>query len=89
MSWLVAALEEVRNEAIPGLSVPFCCIHGTKDYGVPIEGSEFLMKHISTPDDRREFHRIDGGYHDIFSDPRAEEAMGHWLAFIQKQMERK
>jgi acylglycerol lipase len=86
---LVVALEEVRKEAVPGLNVPFCAVHGTADYGVPIEGSMYLVEHCATPDNKREFHELQGAYHDIFCDPLAEEAMGRWLDFVQKRIDSK
>lgn len=86
---LVVALEQVRKEAIPGLKAPLCTVHGTADFGVPIEGSVYLVKNCATPDDKRELHEIEGAYHDIFCDPRAEEAMNHWLTFVQKRIDGK
>jgi alpha-beta hydrolase superfamily lysophospholipase len=82
---LVLALEEVRNRAIPGLKVPFCILHGTADYGVMIQGSEFMMDKAETPMEDKEFHRIDGAYHDLFADPLAEECMEHTLNWVLKR----
>ncbi|GKY97269.1 hypothetical protein MPSEU_000685300 [Mayamaea pseudoterrestris] len=70
---LLAALETVRSQAIPGLTVPFCIAHGTKDMGVPIEGSEYMVHHVATPKENAEFHRITDAYHDLLADPMAEE----------------
>ena len=78
-------MEAVRDKAIPGLDVPFCIVHGTEDHGVPIEGSEYLMEKSTTPDDGREFHRLDGAYHDLFGDPAAELAIGLWISFMDKR----
>jgi alpha-beta hydrolase superfamily lysophospholipase len=82
---LAEALEEVRNNAIPGLKVPFCILHGTEDYGVMIQGSEFMMDKAETSMDDKEFHRIEGGYHDLLGDPLAEECMEHTLKWIHKR----
>jgi alpha-beta hydrolase superfamily lysophospholipase len=82
---LVMALEEVRNNAIPGLIVPFCILHGTEDHGVLIQGSEFMMDKAETSMDDKEFHRIEGGYHDLFGDPLAEECMEHSRKWILKR----
>jgi len=82
---LVLALEEVRSRVIPGLTVPFCVLHGTSDYGVPIEGAEYLMD-TSMGKEENEFHRMEGAYHDLFTDPLAEEAIGHWMSFVEKRL---
>jgi alpha-beta hydrolase superfamily lysophospholipase len=47
---MLTALEEVRTKAIPGFKVPFCVIHGTKDAGVPIAGSDLLWYVVSPGD---------------------------------------
>ncbi len=86
---LVIALDEVRKTAIPGLSVPFCTVHGTADDGVPMEGSIYLLENSATPEEDREFHAIEDARHDIFADLLAEEAMSHWMTFVQKRMNKK
>lgn len=83
---LVLALEAVRAKAIPGLTVPFVSVHGTADYGVPIEGSQILYDKSATPSDDKEFHPIEGAYHDIFADPAAEVAMEKWMNFLKKRL---
>lgn len=83
---LIMALEEVRNKVIPGLTVPFCTVHGTADDGVPMEGSIYLVENCGTPSEQREFHRIEGACHDLLADPLAEEVIGHWIHFVQKRM---
>jgi acylglycerol lipase len=82
---LVLALEEVRSSAIPGLKVPFLILHGTCDYGVMIQGSEFMMDKADTPMEDKELHRIEGAYHDLFGDPLAEECMEHTRKWILKR----
>ncbi len=83
---LVRALEEVRSNVIPGLTVLFCTVHGTADDGVPIEGSVFLVENSGTPRQQQEFHRIEDAFHDLFADPLAEQVMGHWTNFVQKRL---
>jgi acylglycerol lipase len=85
---LVLALEAVRKNAIPGLTIPFCIVHGTEDAGVPIDGSRFMMKEAATPEDKKELHELEGGYHDVFSDPLAEVAMDHWIKFVETRMKK-
>jgi alpha-beta hydrolase superfamily lysophospholipase len=82
---LALALEEVRNHAIPGLKVPFLILHGTCDYGVMIQGSEFMMDKTETPLDDKQLHRIEGGYHDLLGDPLAEECMDHIRRWVLKR----
>jgi alpha-beta hydrolase superfamily lysophospholipase len=82
---LAVATEEVRNNAIPGFKVPFCILHGTADYGVLIQGSEFMMDKADTPMDEKELHRIEGAYHDLLGDPLAEECMEHiWKRILKR-----
>lgn len=83
---LVIALEEVRKRAIPGLTVPFCTVHGTADDGVPMEGSIYLLENCGTPREQKEFHPIEDACHDLLADPMAEEAIGYWINFAKKRM---
>ena len=64
---LLVGMEEVQTKAIPGFKVPYFLAHGTEDYGVKIEGSEFLWRTADTPPEDRVFHHIEGAYHDLFS----------------------
>jgi pimeloyl-ACP methyl ester carboxylesterase len=82
---LLLALEASRTKAIPGLKVPFCTIHGTNDYGVPIEGSELLYAKSDTPEADKCFYRKEGAYHDLLSDPLAEKVIEHILDWILKR----
>lgn len=83
---LLAALEEVRTEAIPGLTVPFCVVHGTEDYGVPIAGTEYLLEHSSTPKDLRGVRLVDGAYHDLLSEDSREETVQFIIDWINQIM---
>jgi len=83
---MVTALEEVRSNAIPGFELPYCIVHGTEDAGVPISGSDYMWATASTPESDREYHRIDGAYHDMLSDPAAEETVGYFVGFIKKRV---
>ena len=83
---LVLALEEARNKAIPGFKVPYCLLHGTEDAAVPISGSEFMWEKASTPEGDREFNRIEGAYHDLFGDPKAEECEAIVKNWIEKRI---
>lgn len=82
---MVVAMETVRNDIIPTLEkVPFCAVHGTSDYGVPVSGTDYLEKQSKSP--VKQVHRVDGAYHDLFADPAKEEVMGHLCDFIQGQI---
>eukprot|EP00934_Nitzschia_sp_Nitz4_P005467 Nitzschia sp. Nitz4//scaffold183_size43938//3886//6747//NITZ4_007264-RA/size43938-processed-gene-0.12-mRNA-1//-1//CDS//3329539596//5457//frame0 len=81
---LLLSLEAARGQAIPGLTIPFCIIHGDSDYGVPIEGSQFMLKNAASS--KKELHTIPGAYHDLMTDPLAEEAIVHWMSFVDEQM---
>jgi alpha-beta hydrolase superfamily lysophospholipase len=87
---LVLALEECRNKAIPSLQIPFFIAHGTCDYGVPIEGSEFLWENAAPTEDDRVFERIEGGYHDLLGDSdAADTVMQLCLDWIKKRLNTK
>lgn len=84
----VVAMENACNEVIPRFWSPFCIIHGTEDDGVPISGSEFMMKTSTTVDQDKELNRMEGSLHDLLSDPKAEEAVECWMNFIKRRMEK-
>jgi alpha-beta hydrolase superfamily lysophospholipase len=81
---LLRALEDVRNRAIPGLTVPYMILHGTEDHGVPISGSELLYEKSASTE--KEFLRKPGAYHDLLADPVAEECMQDILGWIEKRV---
>lgn len=83
---MVLVMDEIQSKAVPGLNVPFCTIHGTDDLGVPIEGSKRLMDQSATPAEDKEMHSMEGVYHDMFTDFKAEECIGHWMKFIEKRI---
>ena len=80
---MLLMLHDVVTNAIPGFDKPFCIIHGDKDEGVPITGSQRLFDGCATPADQKEFHSIAGGYHGLLADPKAEEAIGHFKKFVE------
>jgi len=83
---LLLALEEVRNSAIPGLTVPFCVQHGTDDWGVPIEGTDFLINNAATPETDRAVRKIEGAYHDLLSDDCKEETADFMVKWINSRI---
>lgn len=83
---LLNALDDVRDKAIPGFNVPFCILHGTEDAACPIEGAEFLWANAATPKTECEYHRLDGYYHDLFCDPKADVPMKITLDWIKKRL---
>eukprot|EP00543_Licmophora_paradoxa_P004394 CAMPEP_0202442534 /NCGR_PEP_ID=MMETSP1360-20130828/1965_1 /ASSEMBLY_ACC=CAM_ASM_000848 /TAXON_ID=515479 /ORGANISM="Licmophora paradoxa, Strain CCMP2313" /LENGTH=344 /DNA_ID=CAMNT_0049057929 /DNA_START=62 /DNA_END=1096 /DNA_ORIENTATION=- len=62
---LLLALQQVQKTTIPKLKTPFCCIHGTSDYGVPISGTDYLEEKAVTPKEDQAILRVEGGYHDL------------------------
>ena len=86
---LVRALQAAEHTAIPGLTVPYCVVHGTDDLGVPVRGSDYLWATALTPEMDRAFLRKDGGKHDMLADPAAEEAMEFFLEYIRRRLARK
>jgi len=87
---LLVALETVRKEVIPGLTIcPIHVTHGTEDYGVPIAGSELLMKHCATAGDTSsttKLNRVEGGYHDLFSGDDAKDLMNEQIDWMEERI---
>lgn len=81
---LVKAMEDVRTITIPALKVPYLILHGTDDYGVPIQGSELLWEKSATTE--KEFLRKQGAYHDLLADYVAEECMQDIVDWIHKRI---
>lgn len=86
---LLEALESVREEVIPGFKVPFSINHGTADESVLIEGSIFMMENSATPDEDKILNKIEGGYHDLYSEVDAEKTMMLELNWIKEQIAKK
>lgn len=79
---LVNSIKDVKSDAIPGLSVPFFVAHGTKDAGTPIEGTQYLLEHATTPEIDRCVRFVEDGFHDLLSDETKEvtvAAMIEWM----------
>jgi len=85
---LLTALESVRADIIPGFTAPFSINHGTKDYAVLMEGSEFMMEHAKTPKEDAVLNKIPDGYHDMYSELNAEEILDLEIKWIQQQLDK-
>ena len=83
---MLNALDEVREVTIPALDTSFCVLHGTQDFAVPIEGTDFLEDTCLTNKDDRVIHYIEEGYHCLPADPAAEEVMEHMIAYMKDRM---
>jgi len=77
---LLTAMEQVREDIIPGLTVPFCVIHGEQDIAVPVAGTELLIERASSP--KSAVLRHPEAYHDLMADPVAEETMKFMIDFV-------
>merc|ERR1712013_947010 len=67
---LLDALEAVQKDVIPSLEVPYSVCHGMMDYGVKVEGTEYLVKHVLTKEKDKHVNFVDGAMHDLLSDPK-------------------
>jgi len=85
---LLAALEEVQNNAIPGYNRPFCIVHGDGDVAVPMSGSKLLYNDSDTLDNDKELHTIEGMYHGLLAEPKAEEVMTLITNFVDARMKK-
>lgn len=83
---MLNALDSVRNSVIPGLTVPFCAIHGVKDAGVPVEGTDYLIETVETASEDRAYHRLEEAYHDLLGDPAAEKTIQYMIEYMDKQI---
>ena len=83
---LLLAVESVRSTTIPGLKVPYCAIHGKKDYAVPITGTDFLEKNAATPQQDCEVHRLEEAHHDLLGDPVAENTMEIMIKYMDESI---
>ncbi len=72
---LLNALDNLREVVIPGLSVPFYVAHGTKDYGVPLAGTEYLLEHSTTSEDDKCVRIIEGAYHSLLCEDDRMDTM--------------
>ena len=83
---LVLALESVKRNAIPGFRVPYCIMHGSSDFGVPISGSVYMFDETDTPESLKEIHCLEGAYHELLADEVAEKCMTITLRWLEKRL---
>lgn len=83
---MLEALECVRQEVIPSLTVPFSVNHGTHDESVLPEGSKFLMENAQTAAEDKVMNDIEGGYHDVYSEKDAEQTMMLEIKWVNEQI---
>ena len=83
---LVDALEEVRTGVIPGFNVPFSVCHGTDDWGVKLEGTEYLVDKCDTKNEDRAVNIVEGAYHDLLADPSRNEVIDFHIKFIESRL---
>jgi len=80
---LVSAMEDAQ-EIIPCFRAPFHINHGSNDHGVPLSGSQRLLKYSDTPTVEKELNVVVDGYHGLFSQLDADETMKHEIEWIEK-----
>lgn len=86
---MLEALDLARSTVIPGLTVPFCAIHGVMDAGVPVEGTDYLDETAQSAAEDRAYHRLKEAYHDLLGDPAAEKTMQLMIEYMDNQIARK
>jgi len=82
---LLNALEKAREEAIPGLTVPFYVGHGTNDFGVPISGTEYLLEHADTAEKDRCVNIVQGAHHDLLSDESRQDILQSMIGWMNNR----
>jgi alpha-beta hydrolase superfamily lysophospholipase len=83
---MLEAMELVREEIIPNLTVPFCVIHGEQDIAVPISGTELLVQTAKTRKDDQAVQRHPEAFHDLMADPTVEKTMEFMLQFVNQRV---
>jgi len=87
-SGLLSAMTVVKEKIIPGLKVPFCVAHGTHDIAVPISGTDYLLKHSTTPENERAVRKVENAYHDLMSEVTKEETLQFVIDWITDRIEK-
>lgn len=83
---ILDAMMLLKTSVIPGFQQPYCLIHGTHDFSCPMSGAEYLWENSSTPESEREFHKMEGMYHDLFSDLGSDEVIDIVLGWTEKRL---
>jgi len=83
---LLTALKSVRTTIIPDLSVPFCVLHGTEDYGVLMEGTDYLLLNAKTAEHDQAVRKIEGAYHDLLSEPTKKDTVQFIVDWIRARI---
>ena len=86
---LLDALEDVRSNAVPKLTAPFCVCHGTEDAAVLVSGTHYLLENAQTPEPDRAVLLQEGAFHDLFSEPKADEALQFVIQFLDERSGKK
>ena len=83
---LLQALEDVRQNVVPQLKIPFCVCHGKADEAVLVEGTKYLIQHAQTPEKDQAVLLQEKAYHDIFSEPTRDEALRFVVKFLDERI---
>ena len=83
---LLNAVKSVEKEVIPGVTSPFFVAHGTKDVGVPVGGTKYLVEHAKTPKEDQCVRIIEGGFHDLLSEDDKEETAGALIDWMNSRI---
>ena len=82
---LVRALEAVRH-VIPSLKAPFLTIHGTKEFAVPIAGSELLHEKAATAENDKKCVPIQDAFHELLADFKPDDVMRENMGWIHERL---
>lgn len=83
---MLDALDLAKSSVIPSLTVPYCAIHGVKDAGVPVAGTDYLYEYAAIPEDDCAYYRLEEAYHDLLGDPAAEQTMEYMIKYMDAQI---
>ena len=85
---LLQALEVVRENVVPQLTVPFCVCHGKADAAVLVAGTEFLIQQSQTPETDRAVLLQEQAFHDLLSEPTAGETLQFVIKFLDERIKK-
>jgi len=83
---LCVLMRQVRAQIIPGLTVPFCVVHGAKDLAIPVVGVEFLLQTASTHSNDCAHQIYPEALHDLLAEPEAEDVVKCTIDWIHQRL---
>jgi alpha-beta hydrolase superfamily lysophospholipase len=84
---LLRALEQCYHQAVPGLELPFCVVHGDMDVAVPHKGTDYLV--ATAPAQERAVRKEEGAFHDLLADPSRNQVVDFLMEWTEQRIHKK